>query len=1322
MSQASQKRAICILGMHRSGTSVITRCVNLLGISLGNPDRMLPPRFDNPDGFWEHADIVRLHDDILRFFSRRWDSTIPLPKYWNKVRGMNNYKKQIHKLIDQEFSSSNIWGWKDPRTCLLLPLWIEVLQERQTKLDIIFVIRNPHEVVTSLKRRDGFEHNQGYAIWTLYLLSALKHCEGLRCVFIHYERFLNDPLNQLRKISDKLELPWPQDEMGLSRKLQTIVKPSLRHSKMADEEFLNDFTIPLVVRDTYRLLLDFEKDPAKINEKEYSEVISNFYKEMYEYSSSCNEGENKVFISRVYIPVKGEYNESYSFGTASIGDGKLHQIEIPIQGRVKDFLRFDPTNIPASVQIKEIKLVHPESMLTYKEWNSRNLFSGLKVLNNIENLRIGEMYSFISTTEDPQLLLDGIAEEIENPLVLIVMKVVPLSSCMVSLIQSLLSQSNLREIEEKIDFLREKLQERTKLEEYFVDLLKNKEQQIQEIADELSAEKEKLRMLTQQLEHINKELTLAKEQVQKQNSIISSLEKEVKLKENEIISLYNSHGYKLLKKYYKIRDRFISVSFRKKIKNSISYIRNFLDIILRKRYFMRLIPMNDVYYDEGIKKWVSTGDDPQFFLEGEFPVGWIKLVVKCSFEKPTTVKLYWDNGGGMSETNAIRMSVRKEEHTELRRIFFLDERVKKLRLDPGAIPQKFCVEKVYFEKIGRLHALCYSIKLYLKKHGISISTMKLIFKKLMFLHNNGGISIIWEKIKNYVEVECKTDVSDQYQYWVIKNEITEGKRSLIRKEIEAFKYKPLISVLVPVYNVDEKWLRKCIESVRNQLYENWELCIADDASSKPHVRRVLEEYARKDRRIKVAYRNANGHISEASNTALELASGEFVALLDHDDELSIDALYENVKLLNQHPDADMIYSDEDKIDPDGNRHSPFFKPDWSPEMILGQMYTCHLGVYRTSLVREIGGFRKGYEGSQDHDLVLRLSEKTDRIYHIPKILYHWRSIPESTSSGEMAKPYSGEAGAKAVNDAIRRRNINAIVKRVPGFSNLYNIHYIPDGNPLISIIIPTKDMGEVLDKCLSSIFQKSTYCNFEVIIVDNGSKQKETFQVFDKWKKAKSEVFHIERIDIPFNYSKLNNMAVKKSRGEYILLLNNDTEIITPNWLEELVGQAQQKGIGAVGACLLYPDNTIQHGGVILGIYGIAGHSHRYFKADHPGYFSRLLITSNYSAVTGACLMVRREIYWEVGGMDENLAVAFNDVDFCLKIREKGYRNVWLPQVKLYHYESKTRGAEDTPEKLARFQKEIQFMKEKWGDKLFKDPFYNPNLTLDREDFSIKVE
>lgn len=538
-----------------------------------------------------------------------------------------------------------------------------------------------------------------------------------------------------------------------------------------------------------------------------------------------------------------------------------------------------------------------------------------------------------------------------------------------------------------------------------------------------------------------------------------------------------------------------------------------------------------------------------------------------------------------------------------------------------------------------------------------------------------------------------------YQLWLKNNEQ--------QSEYKKLEYKPLISILIPVYNVKDKYLRECIESILKQKYDNFEIILVDDASTNKKTIDVLKEYENSPK-IRVIYRKKNGHISRATNDALKNAKGEFIALMDNDDILPENALYEVVKVLNEDKKIDFIYTDEDKITEDGRRFDPNFKPDWSPDTFLSMNYISHLGVIRKSLMDEIGGFRTGYEGSQDYDLYLRIVEKTNKIYHLPKILYHWRAVEGSTAAGIENKNYALEKGKLALEDALKRRKIKGEVKLAKE-EPYYYVEYGIEKEPKISIIIPTKDMASTTRKCLESIYEKTTYNNYEVVIVNNNSKEEETYQLFKEFEKKYNNFRVIDAL-FEFNYSKINNLAVRETDGEYIILLNNDTEVITPEWLTIMVGYASQKHIGAVGAQLFYPDNTVQHAGVVLGV-GVASHVFLNVKRGTKIWGGRLSVPYNYSAVTAACLMVSRKKWNEVGGLEEELKVAYNDVDLNLKLLEKGYYNVCLPMVQLYHYESKSRGAENTPEKKRRFNQEQEFMYKKWSKRIKNDEFYNPNYS-----------
>jgi len=565
------------------------------------------------------------------------------------------------------------------------------------------------------------------------------------------------------------------------------------------------------------------------------------------------------------------------------------------------------------------------------------------------------------------------------------------------------------------------------------------------------------------------------------------------------------------------------------------------------------------------------------------------------------------------------------------------------------------------------------------------------------------------------------NLENVYELWIEKEEPKE--EDLINQRLSRFFIEPKISIIVPTFNPAEHFLRDMIESVLNQTYSNWELCIAEGGNKEGHVRKILKEYSEKDSRVKIRVLDENKSIAGNSNKALSIASGEYIAFLDHEDRLPRFALFEVVKAINQNPHTDFLYSDEDKIDERGKRRDPFFKPDWSPNMFLSFNYLGHLCVIRKKLLDKVEGFREGYDGSYDYDLFLRVIEFTveKRITHIPRILYHCRITYGSAAGSNLGKAYDYASAKKALRDAMERRAVE-IEDVTDGIcAGSYRIKYKIIGNPKVSILIPTKDYVKILKTCIASILSKTDYDNYEIVIIDNESREEKTFKYYDEMKKnSKIKIIEYNK---PFNFSAINNFAASRVNSKYILFLNNDTEVISREWVGAMLEHAQRDEVGAVGAKLVYPNNKIQHVGVILGLgpHEVAGHPY-YKYPNQNGYFGRINIIANYSALTAACLMVRKEVFEEVGGFEENFSHAYNDVDLCMKIRQKGYLIVWTLYAELYHHESKSRGYEDTPEKQERFRKEIVLFQQRWGDVLQKgDPYYNPNLSLRREDFSIKL-
>lgn len=534
-----------------------------------------------------------------------------------------------------------------------------------------------------------------------------------------------------------------------------------------------------------------------------------------------------------------------------------------------------------------------------------------------------------------------------------------------------------------------------------------------------------------------------------------------------------------------------------------------------------------------------------------------------------------------------------------------------------------------------------------------------------------------------------------------------------------FEYSPLISVAVPAYRTPEKFLVQMIDSLLAQTYGNWELCIANGSPEDGAMKKVLEEYTKKDSRIRVSELTENKGIAGNTNAALEMARGEFVGLLDHDDLLAPNALYEIVRALDEDRTLDAVYTDEDKVTTELDEHfQPHLKPDFNLDLLRSNNYICHFFVVRRSIVQKVGGFCQEFDGAQDHDFIFRCIETAEKVGHIPEILYHWRTHKASTADNPASKMYAFDAGKRAIEAHLKRTGTEGIVSHTPDLG-FFRVKYPVQGQPLVSVIIPNKDEKETLKACIDSIREKTEYPNYEIIIVENNSTTDEIFQYYKEL--SQDSRIRLLRWKKEFNYSAINNYGVRHANGEYLLFLNNDVTVITPGWIKELLGVCQRPEVGAAGVKLIYPDNTIQHAGCVIGLGGIAGHMFVDMPANRTGYLHKASILQDMSAVTAACMMMKRTAFEEAGGFTEKLSVAFNDVDLCLKVRKNHKLIVYDPYVQLYHMESKTRGAEDNKEKVRRFQEEIEYMRCQWIDILKKgDPYYNKNLSLTKWNYSLR--
>ncbi len=712
----------------------------------------------------------------------------------------------------------------------------------------------------------------------------------------------------------------------------------------------------------------------------------------------------------------------------------------------------------------------------------------------------------------------------------------------------------------------------------------------------------------------------------------------------------------------------------------------------------------------GLHQWHGTAA-PQFLVPITPMVGWARLRVTLKSSVASRAALYFDTGGGFHQREHLELAPVAGD-TVIDRMVALRQPTYLLRFDPVQAAGEWSVESFSFEPMSRVwfnaSAVLGNVAKLVTGRGTHRPSPWLGLKLVL----GGDFSKFHRQLVSNVE---STTAVSEYDLWRKAHAITDEGRQRMRDTVATWADPPLISVVLPVYNVPEVYLRACLDSVLRQTYRHWELCVADDASPKPHVRRVLAEYAARDERVKVVIRPKNGNISAASNSALALATGPYMALLDHDDELAEHALFAVAEQLVADPSLDMVYSDEDKVTPAGKHFDPFFKPDWSPEYFLACMYTCHLGVYRTELVRKLGGWRSAFDSSQDYDLVLRLTATNPKIHHVPDVLYHWRTIPTSTASGAGAKPEASDRARAALQNYLDLTGRPGSVEDGPS-PGFHRVRYQIRGDPLVSIVIPSacravevrgRQTWFVLE-AVSSIRRLSTYKNLEILVLDNHdmadglARQLEPLDV--------RRLHYADPGGSRFNLARKLNQGGFAARGEQLILLNDDVEVISPDWVEALLGFSQWPDIGAVGPQLLFPDDVQQHNGVNL-LEGNPGHPFYMFPGDHPGYFNSSVVHRNWSAVTGACLMTRADVYKRVGGFSEHFPLNYNDVDYCLKVRQLGLRVVYTPYAKLYHHESVSKAGTDEAE-LAAFKAE-------WADRVPRDPYYNPNLSMHTCDFRI---
>ncbi|WP_162404130.1 glycosyltransferase [Pseudoxanthomonas jiangsuensis] len=1306
MTAQNTARVIIVLGMHRSGTSALAGTFDALGFSLG--DELLPANAQaNPKGYFEHAQVVQVHERLLDALGMDWADPRPLPDGWLRHPAAREARTRVQALVGELTADGAVAVLKDPRMCRFLPLWLEVLDTMGVAAHFAFIARHPLEVAASLRRRDDMSGYRAGLLTLAHQLEAERATRGRSRLFLTYEDLVADWRAQLSRCYAAFDLGAVPLGGPEAEAVDGFLDAGLRNHRAGDE-----YTLDPMVAEVYGAVRAAAAGaaPAAV-EPAFDAVWPRFEASRRDYAASVEAALSALAIdqqrqgadgqalglawnavpvddARLLSPLlylrraDGEYSEGARLqGRATARpEGDYEAVfevaaELPLER-----LRFDPDSRAGVYAVDAIRI------------DGRpvpDLRARLRAMHESPLCLPHEGIGWVAQGDDPWVEFDlqGFGDA-----------PVP---------------GQVRRVE--IRFRRP-----------------TSHALAEEAAVRRHAQQgERIEALAQRIDGVDRTVAAVRESnagdFQRLETQARTMERTVQALGGTLAALGGTlaaQGQMIealsatLTELKHRSDRPFLYRLQRKLAE-----RRQRGQAARQGWALAFEPLANV--TAGASGWTSRNADPQLSVRlagiaagapSGIRAGWHLLTLESQvfdghLGNPC---LYPAFGLGTSEEDRIDLP-EFDADGRMQALIHLRGPVAALRLDPSNQDAHFSLQGS-LRPIGRPAALLRMARhVWRTQGGTAGERAGLLREAAGHLFSGGPRRMRKAIFERYAALQ--RSAGSDYASWLERFEPRMSDENVARR-LDALARRPLLSVVMPVYQAPERWLRQALDSVIAQAYPDWELCIADDASPSPHVRKVLEEYRQRDSRIRVVYRERNGHISESSNSALELATGEFAVLLDHDDELHPEALLLVAEAVVADPEVKLVYSDEDKLDESGNRYDPYFKPDWNHDLLLGQNCISHLGVYSLPLLREVGGFRKGYEGSQDWDLALRCAEKLrpEQIHHIPRVLYHWRAIQGSTALGVDQKSYTVIAAQKAVQSHLDRTGVDAQVEFGP--MNVLRVRRaLPSPLPMVSLVIPTRDHVGLLRMCVESILARSTYGNYEILVVDNGSVEPETLAYFAEL--AGKPNVRVLPYPHPFNYSAINNFAVAQARGEIIGLVNNDIEVITPGWMEEMVAQALRPEIGAVGAMLYYPDDTIQHAGVLVGVGGVAAHIGSRQPRGSSGYFSRQLIAQQLSAVTAACLLVRRQVYEEVGGLDERLKVAFNDIDFCLRLVERGYRNLWTPDAELYHHESASRGLEDNPEKLARFMSEIRHMQQRWGAALARDPAYNPNLSLEGTPFTL---
>lgn len=1256
----ARRQAILVLGMHRSGTSAVTRCLNLLGVDLGK--RLLPPAEDNSAGFWENAVAVEIHVKLLESLGRTWNDARPLPESWLLSTVAREAREQIAELVRNDFDNCTLWGIKDPRLCRFLPLWRAVLAEQNIDVSVLLVVRHPQEVAQSLLDRDGLPMDLVWLLWLQHFAEAESATRGLPRTIIGYNELLSNWKTELTRAGHDLAVTWPVSIADANTAIDSFLDRGERHH----EATASHGNMPEVLAKLYSLCASRESNG--INWAAISRLVDSYMELAPAFQGRAELlVENVRAVKQQGMDMETEARESLAIveefasrvqaarqmGT-SLEDGatlywrasdsefsESQACTVPVKWEASSgaklrfevsaasgiaALRFDPSGCGGAFNLIALQL----NGVAIEDLRG----SVRRVNQYILDRQGGDGVWFASNDGDPWIEID-VSKLIRQGESLIID--IHCTRRMLGNVMGALMASITGEMEQRI-------------QSNVASSLSSVTQGLSSIHDGLLKRMETLQVRGVELEQ---KLAVARERESQLQQTVDSLQLRHAEIEGELVSGRNRVTRLTAGIAWQMGEALKSDQDAKQSRRAMS----------------------------GLQAEIAAHRDLSESLQREL------AEIHASTIWRTLLKL-----------RALLLLLPPGLRAGSRRI----SKAAWWAITPWRTPAR-----MRFLKARRLASELPSVEdAVSSKSGASMPKLHDVVPPAC---SDSPASLQPADDGDHA-TDCFNEVIAGYTY-----RVPDPEPVVIRDKLLGLSRQTFFSVIVPVYNTDPHLLQRTIASVQAQWYPDWELILVDDHSPSIATREVLEGLA--DPRINVIRLAENKRISGATNEGLQRASGDYIVFLDHDDELTPDCLYE-LALCIDRDDPDYLYSDEDKLGVGGRFKDPFFKPDWSPDTMMSIMLTCHVSCVKRSLALEVGGLRSEYDGSQDWDFVLRVTERARHISHIPKVLYHWRTIPASCASDLQAKPYAVLASKAVREDALRRRGLSGELIPVPELPGYYRTHYHLQGKPLFSIVIPTKNNGKVLKTCIDSIFEKSAYRNFEVIVINNGSTDASALEYLAMLR-GRDQVTVLD-YDVPFNYSEINNYGVRHARGELLVFLNDDTEVISPEWLDYMGGYAQLQHVGAVGAKLLYPGTlTIQHTGVVNFLHG-PDHAFKHIGAGDPGYFCRNLLEHDWVAVTGACLMIERKKFDVVGGFDEDLAVAYNDVALCFSLVEHGWYQVVCPSIQLLHYESLSRGDDRLdPAKLARIRREQAVLYRKHPNFKGRDPFHSANFIPDDLHFAI---